>query len=506
MEGLLVPRRDKSDIGGIPARPLAEEFPTLVVPVSSDGVVRFEHVKPDRYRLVIKRNGVTKAVYSLDVPNSNVDAGKIPVNVVTATSVVEGRIWRPKPRGAVWALAKGFVMPQQVTGDEGITPFVDRFYRLPPDGIEFEADENGRFRIEGVPEGVVTVGFPYAIGHSVKAYEWSVRLLRGQTSTLRAFDPAQPQDLAFAIKVGDGSIAQYESGTGQKTDQKANLESSLVRGSIPNHEPNPPAPQLRAELTLISKDRAAFAQPELLSVDQAKPLVLSEIDPGTYRLRVFDWTGTRSEPFSSYDRLLGRTSDEALSDGQVVVQAGQHNVAPISLGAGCITGEIAGISEPVRDGYVEVIALDNTHGNYPRRVWCGSGGKFCIRYLFPGTYSLYVHKLTSGFCQIDRIKVAAGIIDVGKLSLRSGATLVGAIRYPRLSLLADDVVAVGPSNVTLVTELKVYSSFDAFEFRGLSPGHWTVSARCHGTVIAKSELNVAETETFRSILTAEGVR
>ena len=77
----LVPRRDKSEIGGLSIRrPSAEVLATRAAALSADGTVRFSHVRPDRYRLIIDGRGISETVLALDVPGAGLDVGDLRID------------------------------------------------------------------------------------------------------------------------------------------------------------------------------------------------------------------------------------------------------------------------------------------------------------------------------------------------------------------------------------------------------------------------------------------
>ncbi len=53
----------------------------------------------------------------------------------------------------------------------------------------------------------------------------------------------------------------------------------------------PREPMFRVELVPLSKDPLSFAQPDWEELDAQRKVVLPDVGPGTYRLRVYDWLG-----------------------------------------------------------------------------------------------------------------------------------------------------------------------------------------------------------------------
>jgi hypothetical protein len=507
LKARLFPRRDKTEIGGIPSRPLAEQLPDRQTSISPDGTFRFEHVRPDRYRLIVKSDGITKAVFALDVPDAGIDLGAVPVDITTATGRVEGRVRRPQSLGGgVWANAKGYVEPAQVGGDYGIDPHGDRF-PLTQDTVEFQADRNGRFRLEGIPVGLVTVAFSYQLYDMIRDYKFSAIVVDGQTTVVHAFDPEFRQDYTLAFAIGDGSNAQYESGTGQSisratTNAKVESQSSALRsGNASIREP-----VFGAVLIPLSKGPISFGQPDWLRPDADRKVVLNDVSPGRYRLLVYDWLADRG-PDWWHDPGWNVLDNERLFDREVLVTPGGHDHVKIVLGAGSISGRIdVPPTELSAWPWEQLVAVARRAGGQFGRAELQYNGSFCIRYLTPGTYSLFIHGPKSGYCRIDNLNLPAGTVDVGEQRLTTGATVISAVHFPRLARLPTELVATDPAGVSLRHVFKVFSSFDRVELGGVWPGRWALSVLSHGEVLATSTVDVGASGTYLAELVTKGIR
>lgn len=483
----LVPRRDKSEIRGhsaVPPIPPAEEFPTRSATCSADGTLRFEHVRPDRYRLIITGWGATETTRALDVTDAGLDVGAVRIDATTATGRIEGRVWHPKAEGGgVYAFAEGYVGQFRY-------PFRDTF-NDEKSSIEFHADENGRFQVEGVPAGLTAVRIPYGDYHVIQIYSWSVRVVEGRTTVVGAFDSERPREFTLALAIGDGSKAQYESGTGlgaSRLVQDVTVKSD-TRFFLQKNGTVPHAPMFRIDLVPRSNGPLSFAEPWWRELDAQGNIVLLDVDPGLYRLRLYDWLGTywkKSDP---------------LVDQDVTVPPGGKGSVRLALGAGCITGKIP-VPKPSFDQPVEVTAM--AKGSRAPSGWarCDYYGNFCVRYLSPGIYSLWIHDPKAGFCHVDDVEVKAAAVDIGERTLTAGARVHGAIQFARPSRVPDAVVAVNSSGVSVRRAFPVYSSFDEVDLPNLWSGHWTITARHGDEVLAATEVDVHGTGTFPVALTA----
>lgn len=472
----LVPRRDKSDHGGLNAD-LAEEFASQKATVAPDGTLRFEHLRPDRYLLRLDGPGLIPTALALDVPAEGLDLGTIRLASPGRGRVV-GRVFRPEGEGGgPWPFASGYVLsPAFGWGRE----------------ILFRADESGRFAVEGVPTRLVQVGFQYQVFDVIRSHVWTSQVVEGQTTEVHAFDPGRMHPLAIQFDVGDGSDAQFEAGTGRAAKRLVENVTKEMNFSFGEKEPKKVElrdPTFHLELKPRSRAPLAFSEPEWERTDPRKQVILADVPPGAYRLRVRDFLGNIN------------LTEALLFDEEVVVSPSKPIHIP--LGAGCITGKC-----PKNDGYhlpVVVVALPLDRRGPSRRTRCDGDGNFCVRYLAPGRYTLRALDPAIGWTQLDDVVVGVGATDVGDLRLKPGGTLAGTIAFRRPGPIPDEVVATDETGVALTSRFESYSSFDRFELRGLWPGRWTVAARSGGAPVASDTVTLTGTESARvGLATAAG--
>ena len=312
----IVPRRSSPELSSLFSA--VKELPTRTATLSDDGNLHFENIRPDRYQLTVEGRGVPKRVLALDVPAAGIDVGPVRIDVPTASGRIEGRVWRPKSgNGGVWAFANGYVGRLVFQGIED-------------GGIGFQADEDGRFKVPGVPVGLTRVGFPYQRFDVLLSYTWSALVVEGQTTVVRAFEPEGRRKFTLEFAIGDGSKAHYESGTGLGAARKVdNVTVSSHFVSFFSKEPlTPRQPMFRVELTPLSTGPLSFASPDVEELDDQRHVVLPDVGPGKYRLRLYDWQGR-----------LGLDSGP-IFDREIVAPAEGGGKVRVELGAGCITGNL----------------------------------------------------------------------------------------------------------------------------------------------------------------------
>jgi hypothetical protein len=403
---------------------------------------------------------------------AGLDAGVIRLAVSAGTGRVKGRVWHPKSAGGgIWAFAKGNIRESRFDGI-----FDDQL------GIAFCADENGRFEIDGVPTGRVTVTFPYEVFDVRREYTWSALVLEGQATLIRPFDPEGRREftLEFAPELKDPFK--------------------------PAHGNNGVAPRetmFWVELTPLSKGRLSFSSPDWVTPDAQHKIVLPDVGPGRYRLSVYDWLGSPEFGWRAF-RLGGGIDSEPLFDQEVTVPAGGGGQVRIALCPGSITGKVPALKAP-SERLVEVTAVAKGGLMPSQRTRCDFEGNFCVRYLSPGTYSLFIHDTISGFCRVDDVEVPAGEVHVGERVLSGGATVITTLHFVGPTRVPDELVAVGPLGVRVRHVFPVWSSFDRVELAGFWPGLWTLSARCDGEVLATGQVDVKEAGTVQVSLTAGSI-
>ncbi|WP_165224699.1 carboxypeptidase-like regulatory domain-containing protein [Aquisphaera insulae] len=450
-------------------------------PIGADGRIRFEHVRPDRWWLWLQGEGIPLRALTFDVPAEDVDFGTVRVDTTVATGRIEGRAWqRPEDGGGPRVFDDGFV------GNRPL-PHEDR------PGIEFLTGEDGRFRVDRVPVGLTTVGFPHDIGCVLDEFRWRVLVVPGRTTEVLAFDPEGSGSYTLAFAIGDGSAAQFDSGSGVSAARRVERVTVEWRSDVPGGKPvaQPARPRFRVDLSPVSKEPVSFADPEWKALDSEGRMVLSDIGAGTYRMRISDWQG------------LELMEEPPFFEETVVIPRGGRGELRIPLGAGCITGRIPRTKES-RFNPVEVTAVARGDRGLPRHARCDDDGNFCVRYLSPGTYTLFVHDPRSGrFARVDGVAVKDSPVDIGERPLEPGATIRASIRFERPSPYPW-VEATGPLGGSVQARFGGGSARDLSEFPGLWPGRWTISARAGRGGIATAEVEVKGTGSHEVDLVARG--
>ncbi len=330
-----------------------------------------------------------------------------------------------------------------------------------------------------MPIGLAVVGFPYG-GHVVYSDDWRVQVCENRTTDVRLFDPVESRPLPVEIRVGDGSRAQNESGRG--------LAARREEGDLPNWPPPLKVhliPRSRQPLSYV--DSGSFSNG--IKVNARGQVVLPDVSPGTYRLSRVRWVQRflvdRCEPCSSVKSRF---------------QPSRYRLT-VSLGGGSIKGRILGAGDLA--SWAEVIAV-RRGGQGPSRsdAMRFRRGTFACATWTPGTYRLFAHSPRGGWFRVENIAVATNVADAGERALARGGTIRGSISFRRPCPVPDEVIATGPSQVSL-EPLRLKFGFDQFEFAGLWPGRWTITVRGGEETLATATTEIAGTEEVRIELAAE---
>jgi hypothetical protein len=445
-----------------------QEFGRRRTPVGEDGTFRFQHVGPGQYLLAIAGPAIAPISTGVLVADADLDAGRFSPQ---GTGSIEGLIYKDQvictdgicrldEKRGLWAFAEGEISFQDAAGRSN----AHESPHLRP--IPFKADEKGRFRVDGIPAGMVSVNIPYhATADIINAHSRTAMVLEGKTTEVRFFDTSGRWDVVCRFVVGDGSPAQFAAGTGMIAKRRVDR----VTGTPPDFE-----------VRLRPKEDAplSFGNANRGELDKKNQVPVRDIHPGRYRLLISDWRVTGWFGGVCYE------GDADVKDGGTTLS--------IPLGAGSITGAVEW-SKKYRY-MIHVIAV----GRKPhtiRHSRCDDHNNFCVCYLPEDEYTLWAHDYDAGWCKMSEASVKNNIVDIGSHRLATGGAITGRMP-PRLETDMTVVVEATDANaVTIENPNRFEPVGKSFAISGLWPGEWTVRMKRGDKVIAEKAVVLQGTET-----------
>ncbi|HBO42767.1 MAG TPA: hypothetical protein DD670_02275 [Planctomycetaceae bacterium] len=469
----LLPRRRHRDQFTSEAS-LRQKMGRMKTTIDRSGDFRFENVGPGTYTLAISGPAISLMSTGVVVRDSDLDVGQ----------------FAPKGRGSISGIA---YEPRQIcTGDQcrldenrGVWAFQDGqitfsdkmgrsgerdFGHLKP--ILFKTDEKGRFHVDGVPVGIVSVGFQYAItADIIVTHSRLARVVEGKTTEMRFFDTSGDWDVVCEFVIGDGSREQVASGTGMGANRKV--------GNVTTRPP-----MIKVQLAPLGNGPTSFHDGDWEELDAQNQMLLRDVQPGRYRMTVGDW-------------LMSRGFEGTLHEMDVEIKPGGTRIV-IPLGAGSITGAVRWSTG--HRHMIHVVAVGkNTRA--VRHARCDVWGNFCVRYLDDDEYMLFAHDYDAGWCRLPDTKVNQNTTDVGIHVMAPGGAIVGKTP-PRL--VGNGTVAVEATHENGITvEGPDWHDPIGHEFTigGLWPGKWTIRMRQADKLIGETAVSIEGTESVACTLT-----
>lgn len=458
IEAILIPQRQDAREFVVSTTP-ARELATIRTRLAADGSFTFPHVRPDDYVISLSGKGVTPLRQALTVPDAGLTVGTIEAQ---GTGRIVGQVFTalkdkkgPRPFASVsfrWNKIKD--------------PNVDPTYVI--------ADENGRFEFDDVPAGEATVSTPSdKPSYPIESHTRIVRVIAGQVTEVRFFDPSEKVSLSLDFVIGDGSHAQFQTATGLGAVRKVegvNFRAAPFDGI--------PTPTLYVALTPMTA-KPIFVPPpgwHTLASHQQARTTLRDIPAGKYRLQV---------GYAVYIENI----ETPLYDKEIEISPDKRSFR-IPLGAASVTGQVLWTREC---RYLPKVMAVSKDGKGRFMSWCDHKGNFCVRYLPVGEYFLYAHDYNAGWCQMGAAKVNNDIVDIAVHKLQAGGTIAGVAPRSKSGHAADSIVAVDSHGFTIRAP-DFASGKQEFEITNLWPDLWTVKLLSGERILSTTKVELRGTE------------
>lgn len=453
-----------------------QELGRMETAIDRSGAFRFNHVGPGTYLLAISGPAISPIGTGIAVSNSDLDVGSFRASgrgsvrgvVYQARRICDGEKCHLDEKRSVWAFADGSISFTDTSGRSND----EEFKHLKP--IPFKTDENGRFRVDGVPVGMVSVDFDYnATSDIIGTHSRTAKVLEGKTTEVRFFNTSGDWEVACKFVIGDGSPAQFSSGTGMGAKRKVGNVTTRHPVFIVKLEPKENVP-------------VSFCDSYGKHLIEKNYILLLDVHPGKYRLVVGDWMGSRG-----FHEVLYERNVDIKPDGTTLT---------IPLEAGCITGAVQW-SKDYRYMIHVIAAGKKTHTI--RHARCDDKGNFCTRYLPEDDYTLFAHDYNAGWCKMPGVFVKNNITDIESHELVPGGTITGKVP-PRFGTdITVTVVATDPRGIPIKHPNHREPIGKGFTISGLWPGKWVVTLKKGEEAIAEKIVTLQGTETVSCNLVEE---
>lgn len=442
-----------------------QELGRMQTSVNADGNFKFTHVGPGQYVLGIAGPAVSPISTAIVVSDSDLDLGTLSLRgrgsvagvIYEHKIICEGGICRLDETRGVWPFAEGYISFQ----DNSDRTNSEEFSHL--QSIPFKADENGRFHVDSVPIGVVSVAIPFMFSADIMdAHVRRANVVEGKTTDVRFFDTSGQREVVCLYQIGDGSEEQFSSGSGLGATRK--VDNVTTR-----------SPMFEVQLQPADQTGTSFEEADWSDLDGKNQILLRDVSPGKYSLLINDWQGSRGLYVKVYE---------------ATVEAKEGKTSwTIPLGAGCITGAIKWSKE--YHSMIHVIAVGENTGVI-RNAFSDDQGNFCVRYLPEDDYTLWAHDDSAGWCEMSSVAVRNDVHDIGVQSLKAGGAITGKLptqwqRDPEITIVAVDSHGIeieDPSRWSPIGE--------HFTISNLWNDTWTIRAKRNDRIIAERKTVVLQ--------------
>ncbi len=387
--------------------------------------LRLAHLRPGNYLLAVQGEGVTPISRQVTIGQHDLDLGRV---TLPGVGSISGVVCEPDNPKAAWRFADGEI-------------YLHGFGSNREPLKKFRADKQGRFQVNDVPTGEITVSFAYpASADVIEAVTRHAEVAVGENTEVRLQGLGggwtQPVRLLFD---GKKSPPTYP---GSRTVDNVTDQPSFRLDVTPLSPGASSGPQL-VEWT-VEKNSAGPDIPDL--------------SPGRWRFQVYDWLGSRG------------FSEGLRAEVTVEVPAANRQPIIIGLGSHMFSGKVTASTPTKRSVAVQAVAITGRSVFHSR---CDDKGNFVIRYLPAGEYTVHAHDDDAGWCDLGTFRLDQPVVDCGEHQLTSGGSITGVLSS-KLLPLADPatIKALAPDGVEiLLDEVKADGTY---HFGAMRPGSWVV--------------------------------
>lgn len=403
------------------------------------------HLRAGTYQIIIQSPDTTPHIQTVVIGEQNLDLGEI---TMRGTGTISGIVHQTHNSSEPWSFADGELHVQ------GLGESFSEPYR------RFKADADGKFTIDQVPAGEVTLSFPYHVSADILTdIARSAYVLEGQNSEVR-------------FQGENGLWAQAIQLTYEHQITQPDFKSQRI---VDNVNDDDSLPALRFIALPHAQQAASYPVGsdwiELSTTKPAQP-VIPDISAGKWTIKVYDWLGSRG-----FNDGLRAEVHINIEDKPSV---STRPPITIDLGSHLLSGKVTSSVDSRR--HLRIIAIGKQSG----RVFfsrCDSDGDFIIRFLPHDTYRMYAHDDDAGWCSLGQHQTKPLGQDLGEHKLVPGGHIDGQVADAHIGKRSLQIIANGPHGLTI--PLDTLETNGSFHFGHLPPGQWTIEIHDHNTLLSR---------------------
>ena len=416
--------REPGAVGSHPGKELA----SYLITMRRGEPLRIPHLRAGDYQLKITSTGTSPLLRAVRMGGNDLELGELRLD---GSGSIFGSVNEPYGKKKIWRFADGQILVP-ILGENPFSPY-----------MRFKTDAAGKFRVDGVPVGIVTISFPYNVSADmVETLNREARVIEGKDTEVRFEGDTgawkQPLRLLFDGKEG---IPHY---------------NGLRKVSNVTDR----APMFRFEMMALGSGPISGMHSYEWSADEKGGPAIDDLSPGQWRIRVFDWLGSRG-------------FDEGWRGEAVAEIGGKRAPITLQLGSRTLSGKLTASRKTTR--LIQVIAAGKSSG----RVFfsrCDEKGTFVIRYLPEDEYLVHAHDDSGGWCDLGSFQLEKADRDCGEHALLEGGHAEGRLDPSSVARL-DAVHIVASASDGLEIPVDEVKDDGSYRFGQLRPGKWTIVMR-----------------------------
>ena len=218
-----------------------------------------------------------------------------------------------------------------------------------------------------------------------------------------------------------------------------------------------------------------------MSLDKQRRIILSNIPPGKYWLRINGQDNTES--------------NEAIFHTAELIINQEKNTFKIPLGAGSLSGKLnTSTNANIQD---TLVIASGKSSSRTRKIRCDKNGNFIFRYLPEDDYVLYAHDDKTGCAKLGKYSVKNNTADIGQHKLAPGCNITGTVNYPNEKQHYRTISAEHSSGISISANIFKGTNGEEYRIPNLWPGKWKITLSQNFDIVVEKNIEIKGTETIK---------